>query len=236
MDKIIVSTDKMNPSNEYVCWLDIMGTKSSMSESFEKSANFIIRFHTAVLKAAVSPKVRVYPVMDGVYVAVKQLEDMREAIDKIMTCLAEVFLSETNNHRFIVKVALAKGIIQHGSKISSEISPDMAPRSGYKQHLLFGMPMIQAFSSEKQAPPFGIYIHESARMVFGLQGRYYFWRKDETLSTNNNLHSDLKKELISFLNWEKDHSYYLELEKTKFEEYEKRAVEYFMMIQEGIQK
>lgn len=236
MDKILVSTDKMSPSNEYVCWLDIMGTKSSMSESFEKSANFIIRFHTAVLKAAVSKRVRVYPVMDGVYIAVKYLDDMREAIDKIMTCLAELFLSETNNHRFIVKGALAKGTIQHGSKISSEVSPDMAPRSGYKQHLLFGMPMIQAFNAEKQAPPFGIYIHESARTVGGLQGRYYYWRKDVTLSNNEKLHESLRKELISFLKWEKDHSYYLELEKTKFEEYENRVKEYYDMIKEGIQK
>lgn len=103
-----MSTDKMNPSNEYVCWLDIMGTKSSMSESFEKSANFIIRFHTAVLKAAVSKSVRVYPVMDGVYIVVEYLEDMREAIDKVMTCLAELLLSETNNHRFIVRGGVGK--------------------------------------------------------------------------------------------------------------------------------
>lgn len=91
MERIEIHTDKMKSSDEYVCWLDIMGTKSSMSESFEKSANFILRFHTAVLKAAISKKVRVYPVMDGVYVVVKNLDDMRAALDKIMTCLAEVF-------------------------------------------------------------------------------------------------------------------------------------------------
>lgn len=158
MERIEIHTDKMKQSDEYVCWLDIMGTKSSMSESFEKSANFILRFHTAVLKAAISKKVRVYPVMDGVYIVVKNLDDMRAALDKIMTCLAEVFLSETNKHRFVVKGALAKGAIQHGSKISTEIAEDIAPRVGYKQHLLFGMPVIQAYISEKQAPPFGIYI------------------------------------------------------------------------------
>lgn len=123
-------------------------------------------------------------------------------------------MSETNNHRFIVRGALAKGTIQHGRKISSEVSPDMAPRSGYKQHLLFGIPMIQAFNAEKQAPPFGIYIHESARTVDGLQGCYYYWRRDDTLSDNEKLHESLRKELISFLKWEKERSYYLELEKT----------------------
>lgn len=79
-----------------------MGTKSSMSESFKKSANFILRFHVAVLKAAISKKVKVYPIMDGVYVVVKNLDDMWVALDKIMTCRAEVFLSKTNNHRFEV--------------------------------------------------------------------------------------------------------------------------------------
>ena len=234
MERIDVHTDKMNPSVEYVCWLDIMGTKNSMSESFEKSANFILRFHTAVLKAAIPQKVRVYPVMDGVYVVVKKLDEMRTTMDKIMTSLAEVFLAETNNHRFVVKGALARGPIQHGSKISSEISADIAPKVGYKQHLLFGMPMIQAFTSEKQAPPFGIYIHESARTVGGLQGRYYFWRRNDTLSANAHLQSELKEELISFFEWEKDHSFYFELEKTKFEEYENRVEEYYGMIEEGL--
>lgn len=94
--------------------------------------------------------------------------------------------------------------------------------------------MIQAFNAEKQAPPFGIYIHESARTVRGLQGRYYFWRRDDALSDNEKLHESLRKELISFLKWEKERSYYLELDKTKFEEYEGRVIEYFNMIQEGM--
>lgn len=231
MDKIVVNTDKMNPSEEYVCWLDIMGTKSSMSESFEKSANFILRFHTAVLNAEIPKKVRVYPVMDGVYVVVKKLEDMMTFVNRIMTSLAEVFLSEPNNHRFMVKGALAKGTLQHGSKISSEVSPDMAPKVGYKQHLLFGMPMIQAFNSEKCAPPFGIYIHESARTVKGLQGRYYFWHRDESVSDNADLQTQLKDALLEFLKWEGERHYYFELESSKFAEYEQRVKEYFTMIE-----
>lgn len=231
MDKIVINTDKMNPSEEYVCWLDIMGTKSSMSESFEKSANFILRFHTSVLKAGTSKKIRVYPVMDGVYVVVRKLEDMIAFINRVMTSLAEVFLSEQNNHRFIVKGALAKGTLQHGSKISSEVSSDIAPKVGYKQHLLFGMPMIQAFNTEKNAPPFGIYIHESARTVKGLQGRYYFWHRDEEVSDNADLQKQLKESLLEFLKWEEERHYYFELASAKFAEYEERVQEYFTMIE-----
>lgn len=134
----------------------------------------------------------------------------------------------------MVKGALAKGIIQHGSKISAEIAEDIAPRVGYKRHLLFGMPMIQAFISEKQAPPFGIYIHESARTVGGLQGRYYYWRRDVNFSTNAGLQSQLKEELISFFDWGGKHCYYFELEESKFNEYQKRVKEYYGIIQEGI--
>lgn len=229
MDKIIVNTDKMDPTEEYVCWLDIMGTKNSMSESFEKSANFILRFHTAVLRAENPRKVRIYPVMDGVYVVVKELGDMMTSIDRIMTSLAEVFLSEPNNHRFMVKGALSRGTLQHGSEISSEVSPDMAPKVSYKQHLLFGMPMIQAFNAEKSAPPFGIYIHESARTVKGLQGRYYFWHRDETISENEKLQTQLKESLLEFLKWEGERHYYFELESSRFAEYEERVKEYFTM-------
>lgn len=232
MDKIVINTDKMNPSEEYVCWLDIMGTKSSMSESFEKSANFILRFHTVVLKAGTTKKIRVYPVMDGVYVVVEQLENMIAFINRVMTGLAEVFLSEQNNHRFIVKGALAKGTLQHGSQISSEVSPVMASRVGYKQHLLFGMPMIQAFNAEKNAPPFGIYIHESARTVKGLQGRYFFWRRDEAISENADLLTQLKEALLEFLKWEGERHYYFELDPSKFAEYEQRVREYFTMIED----
>lgn len=233
MERIVVNTEKMSPSEEYVCWLDIMGTQTSMSESFEKSANFILRFHTAVLKAKISKKIRVYPVMDGVYVVVKKLENMMRCIDRIMTVLAEVFLSEENNHRFMVKGAVAKGTLHHGSKISPDVSSVIATKTEYKEHLLFGLPMIQAYRSEKKAPPFGVYIHESARTVNGLQGRYYFWNRDNTISDKENLQAQLKEELCLFLDWEKDRSYYFEMEPSKLTEYKERIKEYFTMIEDG---
>jgi hypothetical protein len=38
-----------------------------------------------------------------------------------------------------------------------------APASATRQALLIGMPMIHAYQTERQAPPFGIFVHESAR-------------------------------------------------------------------------
>lgn len=44
-----VNTAQFKSSKEYVCWIDIMGTKNTMSESFQKAANFILKFHSCVV-------------------------------------------------------------------------------------------------------------------------------------------------------------------------------------------
>lgn len=232
MGKIVVSTDKMNPVDSYVCWLDIMGTQNSMSESFEKSANFILRFHAAVIKAK-ALKAKVYPVMDGVYITTESKDDMTSFLNRIMTCLAEIFLGETNDHRFVVRGAIAKGMIQHGGKLQSDVCPNVTSEKGYVDSLLFGMPMIQACSSETCAPPFGIYIHESARVVGGLQCKYYFWQCDAALSKKKTLQADLKAALDSFFEWEMSHQYYFGVPFAKLEEYKKRAEEYYRILLEG---
>ena len=58
-----------SPVNEYVAWVDVMGTKSSMSRSIAETANFIFKLHIAAISAAAVnvANVRLYPVMDGVY-------------------------------------------------------------------------------------------------------------------------------------------------------------------------
>lgn len=233
MVKIVVSTDKMTQSDAYVCWLDIMGTKNSMSESFEKSANFILRFHAAVLSAKTT-RDKVYPVMDGVYIVSSSWHYLTSALNRIMTYLAELFIGESYDHRFVVRGAIAKGTIQHGSKITNDVCPSIFAEDGYKDQLLFGMPMIQAYSSETFAPPFGIYIHESARTVGGLQGKYYFWKRVNKITNKESLQPDLKEALVSFFEWERQHSYYLGLPSTKFDEYRARVEEYFGMIQDWL--
>ena len=63
---IIVNTSTLKTREEYVCWLDMMGTKSNMSDSFKKSTNFMLRFHSAVFSVVKKrDNVRFYPVMDG---------------------------------------------------------------------------------------------------------------------------------------------------------------------------
>lgn len=37
--------------NEYVCWIDIMGTKSKMENSVNTCAIFMLKFHASILDA-----------------------------------------------------------------------------------------------------------------------------------------------------------------------------------------
>ena len=84
----------------------------------------------------------------------------------------------------------------------------------YKKNLLFGLPMIQVFNAEKNAPPFGVYIHESARKTDGLKGRYYHW------CSNDEIKNNLKNQLQLYFSWCRLHSPYLRLEITKISHYE----------------
>lgn len=225
MDSIKVNTQSIKPEEEYVCWLDMMGTKNTMSESFERSANQILRFHSAVLKSNMD-SVIVYPIMDGVYLSAKDLETMKHSINSIMTNLARVFIGEqTVDHQFIVRGALARGFVMHGKNITPYVCPEISPKTEYKKQLLFGMPMIQAMTSEHKAPPFGIYIHESARVFRGLQGKYYYWTTD----ADDVKIPELKDKLNKYFEGTINRRFSLELEEDKINNYKDRVKEYFSM-------
>lgn len=166
-----------NTSNEYIAWIDIMGTQSIMSRSMSMSANFIIKFQTyAANIAKESVNVRIYPVMDGIYLTTKSKGEFVGFCRNFFKSCAELFCDEgTPIHRFIVRGAVAYGPIIHGSNIDGH---DL-------QSILLGIPMIQAYTSERLAPPFGMYVHESAR-AFASTGDepfkdvWFSWNTKET--------------------------------------------------------
>lgn len=161
----VVDTAIPPAHNEYVCWLDIMGTKTKMENSVKTCAIFIFKLHTAVLEAIEKGcDIQTYPVMDGVYFTSKKRVDMENALWYIFSSLGRLFIEENNfDHQFLVKASVAYGPIIHGSDIGNEINRQFANNEIYKQSLLLGLPMIQAYSGESKAPPFGVFVHESAR-------------------------------------------------------------------------
>ncbi len=218
-----VNASNLTTKSEYVCWIDIMGTRNIMSESLQKATNFILRFHACVLRAITDQKnVKYYPLMDGVFITSPDAQTIQKVINVIFSNVANIFLAQERNiHRFIIKGSLAYGIVYHGHMITNDICQEIAQDEDYKKTILLGMPMIQSISMEKTAPPFGIYIHESARKYQILQGKYYKW-------TDPNIDFvKLQDKVEKYFDWCSDYSEYLEMDTQKIDKYKKLVKEYF---------
>jgi hypothetical protein len=223
---LYVNTQTLHPTDTYVCWIDIMGTKNAMSNSFEQASNHILRFHACCIKATKdieNTNIRVYPLMDGIFLTSAELQPLREVINRIYEQLSELFINAVNfRHKFVIRGALAYGQISHGEEVDNPVNPDIASNDNYKKQLLFGLPMIQSFKSENNAPPFGLYIHESARIVGQLQGRYFQWLWDDS-----ERRLSIKESLNQYFDWCKDHHNQLDIEINKIEKYKELIDEYF---------
>lgn len=151
-----------DPTEEYVAWLDVMGIQSSMMRSLHASANFIFKLHVAALEQN-KPSMRLYPVMDGVYVTTPDRDEMRSFLSEVFHRLAVCFNNETENkYRFLAKACVAFGPVIHGHGVSEHASSILKDNLGYKDSILLGMPVVLANQGEKLAPPFGINLHYSA--------------------------------------------------------------------------
>lgn len=219
-----VNTSEIKCSKEYVCWIDIMGTKNTMSESFQKAANFILKFHSSVIDIVKDEEgVSCYPLMDGIFITTPNNATIRKIIDKIFSTVGIIFLNEKKyGHRFIIKGSISCGDIAHGKSIDEKICEKLANENDYKRSIMYGLPMIQAFTAEHTAPPFGVYIHESARNPAHLQGKYYGWTALLGLDKTKLLEC-----IVSYFNWCEYYSHYLEIDKVKINLYKELAQEFF---------
>lgn len=190
-----------NPSIEYVAWVDVMGIQAAMSRSLSISSNFMCKLHAAALEH-LEEGVTLYPVMDGFYVTSSTKRTIQNFLRSVLGVVADEFINEQkNHHRFVVKGALAYGPVVHGHQIPPTASRSIANNQEYAKTLLLGVPMVQANRSERLAPAFGIYIHESARSFspagerpFGVQ-----WWSWETTPSLRKRH--LKYSLIDYYHW-----------------------------------
>lgn len=231
---------KRNRSNakEYVAFIDIMGTQNCMKMSFERAANHIMRLHccvtdvTQAINAAVHASdqkvIKVYPIMDGVYLTSPDFKLIRQAVSRIFK---EIVFSQVNTKDneiiFLVRGAIARGDIVHGMYITDQVCPDLSANEPYKNMLLFGLPMIQAYESEHSAPPMGIYIHESARSLQGFQGRFLSWWWTKKSKKRPRVAAAIGDRLTSYFGWCQKHSYSLKMDEKKIKQYLGQIQDYF---------
>lgn len=152
-----------DPQSEYVCWIDVMGTQSIMARSIKVTANFVYKLHATAVSCT-ETNVKLYPIMDGLYVSSPSKQSITNFIKYVFKTLADNFKNENVEHRFLIKGAMAYGPVIHGENVPDDACPILSQNQNYRGSLLLGLPMVNAYKSECMAPPFGIYIHESARI------------------------------------------------------------------------
>jgi len=219
-------------SPEYVAWVDVMGTQASMSRSLAISANFIFKLHTAALQAP-NQNVTLYPIMDGFYASSSDKGNILDFLRSVFEQVAEEFNGEASeHHRFIIKGALAFGPVIHGTNVPAQASQTINNFLQYRDSLLLGLPMVQANTSEKLAPPFGIFIHESARSFAppGQTPLHYVWWKWRNPVNRNNSHriwNALSQALETHFTWCAERAGDLEYAPDRIEFHRTMAKQYF---------
>lgn len=218
-----VDTNHLGVEDEFVCWIDMMGTQKMMSESLQKATNHLFRFHSCILAALGKNKsVKYYPLMDGIFLTCKDNKTLFNVINKIFKHVSDIFVSEEVLSKcFIIRGSISYGKVYHGINISEDICKKLSTNNDYKKTLMVGMPITQAYISERYAPPFGLYIHESARIYKGLQGRYYKWFGDYEGAV------ELKNKICNYFEFCGKFRKYLELEQDKINEYKQLVDEQF---------
>lgn len=213
---------------EYIAWVDVMGTQASMSRSVAISANFIFKLHTAALQAP-NQNVTLYPVMDGFYASSTDKGDILDFLRNVFQEVAAEFNREqVEQHRFIVKGALAFGPVIHGSNVPAAASQTINNFPAYRNSLLLGLPMVQAHISEKLAPPFGIFVHESARSFAPpnqtpLHNVWWKWN----IPNNQDTWNALNQSLLTHFKWCAERAGDLEYAPDRIEVHNTMVKQYF---------
>lgn len=222
------------PEDNYVCWIDVMGTHNQMMRSLPTSANFIYKLHCAVLEAyealRLERDVGLYPVMDGLYVTSARRQPLSTLLGISMRHVAETFLQEsTNQHCFLVRGAIAFGPVYHGRTVHKEANWVLANHVQQRDSILLGLPMAQAYAAESEAPPFGISIDASAR-AFAPSGdipfRFIWWDWFSSVSPTLDRSAMLKK-LDQYFAWQRQHTHTTGYKLDRIEYHSELAHEYF---------
>lgn len=211
--------------DRYVLFVDIMGMKTTMFRSFNRSTIFMGKFHSCLSKLAKdSSEIVVFPVMDGAYVVAKEYDQIVEFIRNMYVRIARIFiLTKNNSERFLIRGGLAYGPVVLGEDITGAVSPALGNEEQYKSKLLFGLPVILAYEGESKASPFGVYLDATIRIkmrnvVSGVRLKWCFCPS---------LQNKLAKEADSYFNWASQHAKELLYSEDRISAHHEMAKQFF---------
>lgn len=218
--------------SRYVFWLDLMGARNSMKLSLPRAARSIMKIHAAALLAKQTYRqLEINPVMDGVYGYVKDRILLQSCLADILQRLAKVFVLENMPiSRFMVRAGVAFGPLIPGASLA-EGARILRQNKRYLGGTAIGMGISHAYEAESCAPPFGVYIHESARAFAPRKEgsepfSSVFWR---WFSENDVLAWAVKRTLLAHFEWLEKNPVGAQYDTEAMRRHKALAVEYFKL-------
>jgi len=225
------------PQGEYVLWCDGMGTSQELHRNLNRATELVFKIHMAFSAATkIVGDVDIYPVMDGMYITSPNRNIIENIIKEAFKLLAKDFTyAHGTKNMFMVRGGIAFGPVIHGKHIPQEAFGTYEIDQAVKNAILLSPAMVPANRVESLAPPFGIYVDDSAKTApiladendSGFISNLYQWwrnREDEELKQ---LASDLYQQVKFYLEKAKVHSVGMGYPLDRIEIHAKLALEYF---------
>jgi hypothetical protein len=223
--------EKAGPQRyRYVLWIDIMGAGPKISRNVRTASIPLMKLHVAALTAAKLSKgkpIEIFPIIDGLYATSEDSRPLMFFMSHVLRSMAAEFLTLDNHERSIVRGAVSYGPVIFGRE--STEGADILKETTYCNSILLGMPLVQAYAAERLAPPFGVYVHESARAFAPGDGQpmtTVFWRWWRTDKGAQQVVLALPKAIDEYFNWCRKHSAELEYPVDRADAHHRLAQEY----------
>lgn len=170
-------------TDEYVAWIDLMGTKIVTSNVSPRIASVnICKLYDAAIRAELGPKVKGYPMGDGMFLTSPDGDALYSKIEQIFSDIATEIVKRNRHDRDfellympVLKGVITQGEVYHGSDIEGSVLNG----HDFMNNLVFGKPLVSAIEMEVKTPPFGLTFHESASPTSERKA-YQWWSKDST--------------------------------------------------------
>lgn len=188
----------------YVLWVDIMGSQGKMLRNVRTAAIPLMKLHVAALAAQKKTLggIELFPVIDGIYVVSEHFSSIAFFLSDVFRSMAAEFIVLKNWERSVIRGAVAYGPIILGEECKG--GSLFLKETDYANGILLGMPLVQAYTAERDAPPFGIFVHESVR-AFGQVGQHSIntplWRWWTKGTENSKIAAALLPCLHDYFGW-----------------------------------
>lgn len=221
----------------YVVWIDIMGSGILMRTSVSLARRAVEFLHSSV-EESLSDDIQAFPMNDGVFLSGGDFRNLERCIKRIYRRIYDYDHSIYSPHttekqpseqlRTLAldearKLILVRACIAYGPTTTSRSSSNAEIESGYG-HVILGPAVANAYAGESLAGPFGIFVHESARMHGSRRYRAVFLRFS---SFDDDLSSAIKSLLTKYFDFAKDYPYELSYKPERQREHRALCREYF---------